>query len=95
VVHSFIPLGSSLCGRIENDPRKPDNRSSVDSEVDLLKDYKKRSPKDIKRRNFNSQLIMLANHIRKKLSQTSMLEDYHSIGNIIKTIHTPHKNSSK
>lgn len=37
-VNQFVPLGSSLCGKIENDPNRSDNRSKVDSEVDLLKD---------------------------------------------------------
>lgn len=33
---SVVPLGSSLCEKIENDPN---SFSKVDSEVDLLKDY--------------------------------------------------------
>jgi len=38
VVSQFVPLGSCLCEKIENDPNRSDSRSKVDSEVDLLKD---------------------------------------------------------
>lgn len=37
---SVVPLGSSLCEKIENDPN---SFSKVDSEVDLLKDYNKKT----------------------------------------------------
>ena len=42
VVNHFVPLGSSLCEKIENDPNRSDSRSKVDSEVDLLKDYNRK-----------------------------------------------------
>lgn len=35
--HTTVPFVSSLGESIENDPRKPDNRSRVDVELDLLK----------------------------------------------------------
>lgn len=38
-VNQFVvPLGSSLCGKIENEPNRSDSFSKVDSDVDLLKD---------------------------------------------------------
>jgi len=45
VVNRFVPLGSSLCEKIENDPIRSDSRSKVVSEVDLLKDYKRKQMK--------------------------------------------------
>jgi hypothetical protein len=76
----IIPLGSSLCGRIENDPNMSDNRSSVDSEVDLLKDYKPRSPIE---ENKDKEVKYLIHHAhksyQKKLSQSSIIEDHDSI----------------
>lgn len=45
-VHQFVPLGSSVCGKIENDPNRSDSRSKVDSEVDLLKNYNQKKKEE-------------------------------------------------
>ena len=77
MTHSAIPilvifhvrLGSSFCGGIENDPKKPDNRSSVVSELDLLNNCNKDS-------TFRKQEVITSHLKNRKSKRNKDLNPY-------------------
>lgn len=62
-------------------------RSSVDSEVDLLKDYKPRSPIEENKDKEVKCLSRIRKSYQNKLSKSLIIEDHDSIENLTQFIH--------